>query len=133
LSRAIRDAFEQVVNQDLFVTIQLNKTLDSCFRKEFKTASVEEADLKLKRNFFIFKLIKQKDVFESHFKKLLCRRLIEGTSLSDEFEQLFVGKMKTECGTAYTSKIETMFKDIESSKFEILDFKKNQRQIAHSA
>ena len=72
-------------------------------------------------------------MFENHYKKLLCKRLIEGTSLSDEFEKLYVTKMKMECGSTYTSKIESMFKDIETSKMEIVEFKKNTRQIAHNS
>lgn len=41
--------------------------------------------------------------------------------------------MKMECGSSYTNKIESMFKDIETSKLEIVEFKKNTRQIAHNA
>jgi hypothetical protein len=35
--------------------------------------------------------------------------------------------MKIECGSNFTSKIETMFKDIDTSKNEMIDFKKNLR------
>lgn len=53
--------------------------------------------------------------------------MLEGTSLSEDFEKMFVNKMKIECGFGYTSKIETMFKDIESSRMEMIEFKKSIR------
>ena len=37
--------------------------------------------------------------------------------------------MKRECGCSFTSKIETMFKDMEISKIELVEFKKNVRNI----
>jgi cullin 3 len=63
----------------------------------------------------LFRHLTDKDIFEVHYKQLLAKRLINQKSLSEDMEQSMVDKLKTECGTYYVKKIETMFKDFRLS------------------
>ncbi|KAJ9565787.1 hypothetical protein OSB04_001753 [Centaurea solstitialis] len=59
---------------------------------------------------------KGKDVFEAFYKKDLAKRLLLGKSASIDAEKSMISKLKTECGSQFTNKLEGMFKDIELSK-----------------
>lgn len=64
----------------------------------------------------LFRHNQSKDVFEAFFKRDLAKRLLTGRSVSYDMERSFLSKLKAECGTAYTSKMEGMFKDMEMSR-----------------
>ena len=64
-----------------------------------------------------------KDVFEAFYKKDLAKRLLVGKSASVDAEKSMLSKLKQECGAAFTSKLEGMFKDMELSKDVLLHFK----------
>ena len=64
----------------------------------------------------LFRHIQSKDVFEAFYRQDLSKRLLLKKSTSIDAERAFVSKLKGECGTGYTSKMEGMFKDMELSK-----------------
>jgi len=64
----------------------------------------------------IFRFIHGKDVFEAFYKKDLAKRLLVGKSASVDAEKSMLSKLKQECGGAFTSKLEGMFKDMELSR-----------------
>jgi len=64
----------------------------------------------------LFRHVHSKDVFEAFFKRDLAKRLLTGRSVSSDVERSFLSKLKAECGTGYTSKMEGMFKDMELSR-----------------
>ncbi|KAG1686595.1 Cullin-4A [Nymphon striatum] len=66
-----------------------------------------------------------KDVFEAFYKKDLAKRLLVGKSASVDAEKSMLSKLKQECGAAFTSKLEGMFKDMELSKDIMLAFKQH--------
>jgi cullin 4 len=66
-----------------------------------------------------------KDVFEAFYKKDLARRLLLGRSSSMDGEKSAVSKLKAECGSQFTSKLEGMFTDIELSKEAMATFRKS--------
>uniref|UniRef100_A0A8B9GEZ0 Cullin 4A n=1 Tax=Amazona collaria TaxID=241587 RepID=A0A8B9GEZ0_9PSIT len=68
-------------------------------------------------------LQKGKDVFEAFYKKDLAKRLLVGKSASVDAEKSMLSKLKHECGAAFTSKLEGMFKDMELSKDVMVQFK----------
>ena len=67
--------------------------------------------------------ISGKDVFEAFYKKDLAKRLLLGKSASVDAEKSMLSKLKQECGSAFTSKLEGMFKDMELSKDIMTSFK----------
>lgn len=69
-----------------------------------------------------------KDVFEAFYKKDLAKRLLVGKSASVDAEKSMLCKLKQECGAAFTSKLEGMFRDMELSKELMLAFRQQQRR-----
>jgi len=63
----------------------------------------------------IFKFITDKDAFETHYRRLLARRLIHGTSSSEEAEEAIIQRLQTENSLEYTSKMTKMFQDVRAS------------------
>jgi Cullin, a subunit of E3 ubiquitin ligase len=70
----------------------------------------------------LFRYLHNKDVFESFYKVCLSRRLLNSNSLSDDAEKLLIKKLKIECGSHYTSKIEGMLIDMRLSKDSIREY-----------
>lgn len=72
-----------------------------------------------------------KDVFEAFYKKDLAKRLLLGKSASIDAEKSMIGKLKAECGSQFTNKLEGMFKDMDLSKDIMKSFKQSVRYIEY--
>eukprot|EP00586_Coscinodiscus_wailesii_P008700 CAMPEP_0172521086 /NCGR_PEP_ID=MMETSP1066-20121228/292377_1 /TAXON_ID=671091 /ORGANISM="Coscinodiscus wailesii, Strain CCMP2513" /LENGTH=459 /DNA_ID=CAMNT_0013303943 /DNA_START=307 /DNA_END=1686 /DNA_ORIENTATION=+ len=70
----------------------------------------------------LFRHLSSKDVFEAFYKRDLAKRLLLQKSASIDFEKSFLSKLKTECGTGYTAKMEGMFKDMDLSRDVMASF-----------
>ncbi|KAI9995988.1 hypothetical protein PInf_013166 [Phytophthora infestans] len=68
----------------------------------------------------VFCLIDDKDVFKKYYSKFLAKRLIKGTSASDDMEILLIQKLRDICGCDFVSKLQKMMKDKMLSK-ELMD------------
>ncbi|XP_048369768.1 cullin-4B [Sphaerodactylus townsendi] len=99
------------------------KYVDSKLRAGNKEATDEELEKMLDKIMIIFRFIYGKDVFEAFYKKDLAKRLLVGKSASVDAEKSMLSKLKHECGAAFTSKLEGMFKDMELSKDIMIQFK----------
>ncbi|CAM9609123.1 unnamed protein product [Ectocarpus sp. 13 AM-2016] len=91
------------------------KFLDVKLKGE-KGMSDDEVEAVLDRVMVLFRYLQGKDVFEAFYKKDLAKRLLLGKSSSFDLERSIISKLKTECGSAFTSKLEGMFKDIDLSR-----------------
>ena len=80
-----------------------------------------------------FRFIHGKDVFEAFYKKDLAKRLLVGKSASVDSEKSMLSKLKAECGAAFTSKLEGMFRDMELSKDINVAFKQHMDHLANAA
>eukprot|EP01091_Cochliopodium_minus_P009320 TRINITY_DN2276_c0_g1_i1.p1 TRINITY_DN2276_c0_g1~~TRINITY_DN2276_c0_g1_i1.p1 ORF type:complete len:796 (+),score=256.91 TRINITY_DN2276_c0_g1_i1:88-2388(+) len=85
----------------------------------------EELERKLDDLISLLSFVNGKDVFEAFYKKHLSKRLLLGRSVSEEAEKLMISKLKPECGSQFTSKLEGMFKDIALSEELVTNFKKS--------
>ncbi|RPA74167.1 Cullin-domain-containing protein [Ascobolus immersus RN42] len=70
----------------------------------------------------LFRFLAGKDVFEAFYKKDLAKRLLLSKSVSLDAERGMMGRLRSECGSAFTHNMETMFKDIELSKEMVRSF-----------
>ena len=68
-------------------------------------------------------------MFEAFYKKDLSKRLLLGKSASIDAEKSMICKLKAECGSAFTSKLEGMFKDVDLSRDVMASF----RESSHAA
>lgn len=113
----IKDAFEYLINLRQNRPAELiAKFLDEKLRAGNKGTSEEELEGTLDKVLVLFRFIQGKDVFEAFYKKDLAKRLLLGKSASIDAEKSMISKLKTECGSQFTNKLEGMFKDIELSK-----------------
>lgn len=89
---------------------------DLLMRKSSKNPEEQELEEKLKEVITVFRYLIDKDVFQKFYTKLFGRRLIHGTSSSDDAEMSMISKLKEACGYEYTSKLQRMYQDISVSK-----------------
>ncbi|CAK63648.1 unnamed protein product (macronuclear) [Paramecium tetraurelia] len=124
--KAIKNAFEQVINKDNFIMMELNIYFDFLMKKE--TLRDEEKKLQIDKGFLIFKLVQSKDEFEQIYRKHLCVRLLDQTYSSLEVEKDLLKKLRLECGSVLTHKMETMFSDLERSSEDSQKFRQKLSQ-----
>ncbi|KAJ8920287.1 hypothetical protein NQ315_011948 [Exocentrus adspersus] len=111
----IRNCFIKFINNKQNRPAQLlAKYIDAKLR--CKDLSDEALEKTLSKVMVLFRYIQGKDIFEAFYKKDLAKRLLLGKSTSQDAEDSMIGKLKSECGAAFTSKIEGMFKDIDISQ-----------------
>uniref|UniRef100_A0A3B3C9X7 Cullin-4A n=1 Tax=Oryzias melastigma TaxID=30732 RepID=A0A3B3C9X7_ORYME len=123
---AMKEAFETFINKRPNKPAELiAKYVDSKLRAGNKEATEEELERILDKIMIIFRFIHGKDVFEAFYKKDLAKRLLVGKSASVDAEKSMLSKLKHECGAAFTSKLEGMFKDMELSKDIMIQFKQH--------
>eukprot|EP01084_Bolivina_argentea_P158572 276206_1 len=72
----------------------------------------------------LYGYIRDKDIFERDYQQYLASRLLQNLSKSEQSERSMIGKLKTESGYYWTSKLEDMFKDIYRSKELMVEFRK---------
>ncbi|KAG6595943.1 putative Cullin family protein [Phytophthora cinnamomi] len=108
-SFAMKSAMENAINVRANRPAELvAKFVDSKLRTGNKGGSEAEVENLLDRVMVIFRYIQGKDVFEAFYKKDLAKRLLVGKSASFDLEKLMLSKLKTECGSSFTNKLETL-------------------------
>lgn len=73
--------------------------------------------------------VQGKDVFEAFYKKDLAKRLLLGRSVSSDAEKCMITKLKAECGSQFTNKLEGMFNDMELSHDIVSAFQRSVRAV----
>lgn len=92
------------------------KFCDVLLKKSAKNPEEQEVLDILNDIMLVFKYIEDKDVFQTYYSKMLAKRLIHGTSVSEYLEGQMIAKLKQNCGYEYTSKLARMFSDMTVSK-----------------
>jgi hypothetical protein len=75
----------------------------------------------------LYGYIRQKDVFEERYHSYLASRLLTRKSESEHSEKNMISKLKNEAGYQWTSKLETMFKDVVKSQELMEEFNRNNK------
>ena len=115
INLAIKNAFESSLAKFQQSSLYLAKYIDLKMKKEIKTLKDQEISTLFDKIMDIFRLLPEKDEFEAYYRNNLSKRLLIGTGLNEEAEKLMISKLKIECGFQYTSKLETMMKDMAIS------------------
>eukprot|EP00735_Rhodelphis_limneticus_P013729 TRINITY_DN7685_c0_g1::TRINITY_DN7685_c0_g1_i1::g.18662::m.18662 TRINITY_DN7685_c0_g1::TRINITY_DN7685_c0_g1_i1::g.18662 ORF type:complete len:792 (-),score=204.80,sp/Q8LGH4/CUL4_ARATH/54.59/0.0,Cullin/PF00888.17/3.4e-161,Cullin_Nedd8/PF10557.4/2.1e+03,Cullin_Nedd8/PF10557.4/1.4e-26 TRINITY_DN7685_c0_g1_i1:237-2612(-) len=127
--KSLKESFEHSVNAKENKPAELiAKYLDVMLRAGNKGQTDEEMDQLLDRVMVLFRYIQGKDIFEAFYKKDLAKRLLLGKSASFDTEKAVISKLKAECGSGFTNKLEGMFKDIDLSS----DIMSSFRQTAYA-
>lgn len=123
-SFSMKVAFEVFINSKKDLASELlAKYIDKMLRSGSKVSSDFELELLIDQVIQTFRYIHGKDCFEAFYKKDLAKRLILHKSLSDDAEKSLIMRLRDECGSDFTQKLEGMFKDVELSKELTADFK----------
>ncbi|KAL5634878.1 hypothetical protein ACGC1H_002788 [Rhizoctonia solani] len=115
MQTAINEAFESFINQNKRAAEFVSLFIDDHLKKGMKGKMDTEVDALIDRTISIFRFIADKDVFERYYKAHLAKRLLQSRSTDDDAERGMIGKLKVECGFAFTQKLEGMFHDIRLS------------------
>lgn len=127
LKYAIKSAFENFINARQNKPAELiAKFIDSKLRSGNKGLSEDELEKTMDNAITLFRFINGKDIFEAFYKKDLAKRLLLNRSASTDAEKTMIGKLKIECGSAFTNKLEGMFKDVDISSDLMAGFKKSE-------
>mmetsp|Transcript_20842 Transcript_20842/g.46666 ORF Transcript_20842/g.46666 Transcript_20842/m.46666 type:complete len:729 (-) Transcript_20842:640-2826(-) len=125
-SHSLKEAFECFINVRQNRPAELvARFIDSKLRSGNKGTSEEELEEVLDRTMTLFRYIDGKDLFEAFYKKDLSKRLLLDKSASVDAEKSMISKLKAECGSGFTSKLEGMFKDVELSRDVMSSFRES--------
>ncbi|ORY49554.1 Cullin-domain-containing protein [Rhizoclosmatium globosum] len=127
----VNDAMGLVVNANPKASEYLSLFIDENLKKGQKGKDEKDVDAVLDSTVMLFRLLDQKDVFERYYKSHLAKRLLYGRSISEDTERAFIGKLKIECGSQFTSKLEGMFVDMKVSDDMMVQFR-NQPNTSSS-
>ncbi|KAF9185173.1 Cullin-4B [Haplosporangium sp. Z 11] len=130
----LKECFESFINTRQNKPAELvAKYLDLRLRSGNKELSDEELESTLDRVLILFRYIQGKDVFEAFYKRDLAKRLLLNKSASFDAEKSMLSKLKAECGSGFTTKLEGMFKDMDTSKDIMISFRasKMHNKIGH--
>eukprot|EP01132_Coremiostelium_polycephalum_P004709 gene4709-5881_t len=124
LTYSLKESFEYFINTRANKPAELiAKFIDSKLKTGNKRMTEEEIEIILNKSLILFRYVQGKDVFEAFYKQDLSKRLLLDKSTSIDAEKSMIQKLKTECGTVFTAKLEDMFKDIDLSNDTMDAFK----------
>lgn len=89
---------------------------DGLLRKGTTALSESDLDTKLNQLVNVFKYVDDKDIFQTVYSKLLAKRLINASSVSDDTERAMIAMLKPVCSSEFILRVQKMFTDIQLSK-----------------
>jgi len=116
--KAMKEAFEVFVNKDIGKTSTaelLSNFCNNLLKKSGERLSDDALEDKLEKVVRLFCYLSDKDIFAEFYKKQLAKRLLLGSSSSDDAERAMIAKLKLRCGAQFTSKLEGMVTDMNLS------------------
>ncbi|KAJ5653723.1 hypothetical protein N7490_000726 [Penicillium lividum] len=116
LQSSIMASFSDFINLNSRSSEYLSLFFDENLKKGIKSKTENEVDILLDNGITMLRYIKDKDLFETYYKKHLSRRLLMKRSASMDAERQMISKMKLEVGNQFTQRIEAMFKDMTVSE-----------------
>lgn len=111
--KVVRQAFQLFINIDHSIPMALARHCADAMRK---TAKTEVTSVTLKNTVFLYGYVRDKDIFEIEYHKLLACRLLSNDSKSEQQEKEMIALLKAECGYQWCSKLEGMLKDMSISR-----------------
>lgn len=115
-------SYEAIINATARSPEFLSLYVDDRFRKHTKEANESELEKTLDKVMVMYRLLREKDLFEKYYKNHLAKRLLNGRSAEDA-ERMMITRLKTDSGFQFTSKLESMFRDIKVSENAMEGFK----------
>ena len=116
ISTALTRSLSDVINGFTRSSEYISLFIDENMKKGIKDKTEAEIDNVLEQAITTLRYLQDKDVFETYYKKHLCKRLLLKKSQSIDVEKQMISRMKIELGNSFTLKLEAMFKDMTLSE-----------------
>lgn len=116
VSTALTRSMSDVINTFSRGSEYISLFIDENMKKGIKDKTEAEIDDTLEQAIITLRYLQDKDIFETYYKKHLCKRLLLKKSVSIEVEKQMISRMKIELGNSFTLKLEAMFKDMTLSE-----------------
>lgn len=116
LQVALNRSMADVINAFNRGSEYISLYIDDNMKKGIRNKTQVEIDTTLEKAILLLRYLQDKDVFETYYKKHLCKRLLLNKSQSIDVEKQMISRMKIELGNAFTLKLEAMFKDMTLSE-----------------
>ncbi len=113
--KALKDAFVEFVNHNVgnFTNAEFMSTYcDRILKSGGEKLSESEVEDNLEKVVQLFSYLTEKDLFAEIYRNQLAKRLLNGRSASNDAEKVMISKLKMQCGTHFTSKMEGMLSDL---------------------
>lgn len=130
--KALKDAFVEIVNKNVgqFTNAELMSTYcDRILKSGGEKLSEDEVEKQLDRIVQLFSYLTDKDLFAEIYRNQLAKRLLNQRSTSEDAEKLMIAKLKVQCGTQFTSKMEGMLSDLAVGSQQRQEFEQRMRQV----
>lgn len=134
--KALKNAFVETVNKSVgqFSNAELMSTYcDRVLKSGGERLSENEVEVSLDQIVELFSYLTEKDMFAEYYRNQLAKRLLSQRSTSDDAEKLMITKLKVQCGTQFTSKMEGMLSDLAVGQQQRAEFEQRMRQIENSS
>ncbi|KAK5169087.1 uncharacterized protein LTR77_006396 [Saxophila tyrrhenica] len=116
ISTALTRSISEVINAFNRSSEYISLFIDENMKKGIRDKSEAEIDATLEQAIVTLRYLQDKDIFETYYKKHLCKRLLLKKSQSIDVEKQMISRMKIELGNSFTLKLEAMFKDMTLSE-----------------
>jgi len=129
--KALKDAFVEIVNKNVggFTNAELMSTFcDRVLKSGGEKLSDAEVEDNLDRIVQLFSYLSDKDLFAEIYRNQLAKRLLNQRSASDDAEKVMIAKLKMQCGTHFTSKMEGMLSDLAVGSDQRSEFESKMKQ-----
>eukprot|EP00567_Pseudictyota_dubia_P018843 CAMPEP_0197433824 /NCGR_PEP_ID=MMETSP1175-20131217/1629_1 /TAXON_ID=1003142 /ORGANISM="Triceratium dubium, Strain CCMP147" /LENGTH=743 /DNA_ID=CAMNT_0042962325 /DNA_START=96 /DNA_END=2327 /DNA_ORIENTATION=+ len=129
--KALKDAFVEIVNKNVgaYTNAELMSTFcDRVLKSGGEKLSDSEVEDSLDRIVQLFSYLTDKDLFAEIYRNQLAKRLLNQRSASDDAEKVMIAKLKMQCGTHFTSKMEGMLSDLAVGSDQRSEFEAKMKQ-----
>jgi cullin 1 len=119
------------VNKDIgqFSNAELMSTFcDRVLKSGGEKLSEIEVEDSLDRIVQLFSYLTDKDLFAEIYRNQLAKRLLNQRSAGDDSEKVMIAKLKVQCGTHFTSKMEGMLADLAVGVDQRNEFETKMKQ-----
>jgi cullin 1 len=128
--KALKDAFENFVNKEVDKEISKHSNVELIVAYTDRILrsggglSEDEVEKECERVVSLFQFIHDKDVFNSSYKSMLAKRLLNQRSASEDQERSVISKLKLKQGAQFTRAMEGMMNDLanETMRTNQLEF-----------
>jgi len=113
--KALKDAFVEFVNHNVgnYTNAEFMSTYcDRILKSGGEKLNESEVEDNLEKVVQLFSYLTEKDLFAEIYRNQLAKRLLNGRSASNDAEKVMISKLKMQCGTHFTSKMEGMLSDL---------------------